>query len=142
MPFGIIPDLAFGFAGIPNSAKLWCGFTHERNATSADEAGVRRRIDPLMEANRLGALLLQFLISFKNTAEERAHLLGIRRRFADYPLVLEVRHSSWNDPATLEMLAEFAIGFCNIDEPRLGASLPPAGEATSKIGYVRLHGRD
>lgn len=54
--------------------------------------------------------------------------------------MLEVRHASWNDPVTLGMLAEVGVGFCNIDQPRLGASLRSTAEATSDIGYVRLHG--
>jgi uncharacterized protein YecE (DUF72 family) len=40
------------------------------------------------------------------------------------------------------MLAELGIGFCNIDQPKLGQSLRPSAEATSSIGYVRLHGRN
>jgi uncharacterized protein YecE (DUF72 family) len=80
------------------TAKLWRGFTHERNATPADEAEFKAGTDPLMEANRLGALLRQFPISFKNTPDERTYLVRLHRRFADYPLVLEVRHASWNDP--------------------------------------------
>jgi uncharacterized protein YecE (DUF72 family) len=118
------------------TAKLWRGFTHERNATPADEAEFKAGIEPLMEANRLGALLLKFPISFKNTPEERTYLLGLHRQCTDYPLVLEVRN--WN---TLEMLAELGIGFCNIDQPRFGASLRATAEATSDTGYVRLHGR-
>ena len=124
------------------TAKVWRGFTHERNATSADEAEFKTGIEPLLQADRLGALLLQFPISFKNTPDERTYLHALHRRFADYPLVLEVRHASWNDRTTLEMLAELDIGFCNIDQPRLGASLRATAEVTSDIGYVRLHGRN
>ena len=56
--------------------------------------------------------------------------------------MLEVRHSSWNDPLILDTLAELGIGFCNIDQPLLGRSLRPSAEATSTVGYVRLHGRN
>jgi uncharacterized protein YecE (DUF72 family) len=124
------------------TAKLWRGFTHERNATSADESEFKTGIDPLLRADRLGALLLQFPISFRNTPEDRQYLLALRRRFADYPLVLEVRHASWTDPNTLDMLAELGIGFCNIDQPLLGKALRPSAEATSATGYIRLHGRN
>ena len=124
------------------TAKLWRGFTHERNATEADEHESRAGLDPLMEAKCFGALLLQFPISFKNTPHTRDYLLGLQRRFSEYPLVLEVRHSSWNDPLILDTLAELGIGFCNIDQPLLGRSLRPSAEATSTVGYVRLHGRN
>ena len=124
------------------TAKLWRGFTHERNATDADERNFKSGIDPLMEANRFGALLLQFPISFKNTPEDREYLLELQRRFRDYPLALEVRHASWNHPAALDILAELNIGFCNIDQPLLGKALRATAEATSATGYVRLHGRN
>jgi uncharacterized protein YecE (DUF72 family) len=88
------------------------------------------------------SLLLQFPISFRNTPENREYLFGLQRRFAAYPLVLEIRHSSWNDPLILETLAELDIGFCNIDQPLLGKAIRPSAEATSAVGYVRLHGRN
>jgi uncharacterized protein YecE (DUF72 family) len=95
-----------------------------------------------MEANCLGALLLQFPISFRNTAESRDYVFAVQRQFSEYPLVLEVRHGSWNDPLVLESLAEASVAFCNIDQPLLGQSLRPTAEATSATGYVRLHGRN
>jgi len=47
------------------TAKLWRGSTHERNTTPEDEIQFKQGIDPLVEAGRLGALLLQFPWSFK-----------------------------------------------------------------------------
>lgn len=124
------------------TAKLWRGFTHERNATTEDEKLVKSGLGLLMEAGRLGALLMQFPISFQNTPQNRQYVAMLQNRFRDYPLVLEVRHSSWADAATLEMLAELGIGFCNIDQPLLGQALKPTTETTSSVGYVRLHGRN
>jgi uncharacterized protein YecE (DUF72 family) len=71
------------------TAKLWRGFTHERNATADDERQFKAGIDPLAEAGRFGALLLQFPWSFKNDEGNRAYLLELHRRFRDYALVLE-----------------------------------------------------
>ena len=53
-----------------------------------------------------------------------------------------MRHSSWNDAATLAAFAQENVGFCNIDQPVLGRSLAPTEHVTSAIGYVRLHGRN
>ncbi|MEE9292176.1 MAG: DUF72 domain-containing protein, partial [Acidobacteriota bacterium] len=39
-------------------------------------------------------------------------------------------------------LRRWGVGFCNIDQPSLGATLPPTSHATSSIAYVRLHGRN
>jgi uncharacterized protein YecE (DUF72 family) len=52
-----------------------------------------------------------------------------------------LRHSSWQTLETLALLHEHDAGFCNIDQPIIGRSVEPSAEATSPIGYVRLHGR-
>jgi len=50
------------------TAKLWKRFTHERGTawTSEEVDLVRAGLDPLAEAGKLGALLLQFPWSFRN----------------------------------------------------------------------------
>ena len=118
-------------------------FTHERGkATADDEKTFREGIDPLAEAGKLGALLLQFPWSFKNTDEERAYLIKLINRFKDYPLIIEVRHASWNTPAIYEELEKREVGICNIDQPIFKKSIRPSALTTSTLGYVRLHGRN
>jgi len=56
--------------------------------------------------------------------------------------VVEVRHSTWNNPETISYFEERNVSFCNIDQPQLGRSLEPTTHVTSNIGYVRLHGRN
>ena len=124
------------------TAKLWRGFTHERNATAADEAEFRAGIDPIFEAGKLGALLLQFPWSFRNTSENRTYISQLRSRFSAYPLVLEVRHGSWSEPGVLDFLEQLELGLCNIDQPLFKRSVKPAALATSRVGYIRLHGRN
>lgn len=124
------------------TAKLWQRFTHEREYTAADVREFRAGMDVLLDAGKLGALLLQFPFSFKNTAEDRGFLLELAQTFRDFPCVVEVRHASWNDPGFYEALAERGIGFCNIDQPVIGRSLKPSEHATAPVGYVRLHGRN
>ena len=106
-----------------------------------DERAVRAGFDVLHAAGKLSAVLLQFPFSFHRTRETVAHLSALLKRFADYPLVVEVRHASWQTPETFAMLKESNAGFCNIDQPIIGRSIEPSAEATSPIGYVRLHGR-
>jgi uncharacterized protein YecE (DUF72 family) len=124
------------------TAKLWRGFTHERNASSTDDQAVKDGLAPLVEAARFGALLLQFPWSFRNTDENRDYVARLRARFSEYPLVLEVRHASWSEPGVLDTLAQLDIGLCNIDQPLFKRSIQPGAIATSAIGYVRLHGRN
>jgi uncharacterized protein YecE (DUF72 family) len=124
------------------TAKLWRGFTHERNATMADEQLFKDGLAPLLEAERFGALLLQFPWSFRNTDENRKYVAHLRTRFAEYPLVLEVRHASWSEPGVLDMLAQLDIALCNIDQPLFKRSIQPGAVTTSAVGYIRLHGRN
>ncbi len=123
------------------TAKLWQRFTHHTDATSEEERETRAGFDVLREAGKLGAVLLQFPFSFHQTPENVEYLEGLADRFHDYPLVVEVRHSSWNDPAFFQLLHEMGVGFCNIDQPLIGRSLKASEIATAPVGYIRLHGR-
>ena len=128
------------------AAKLWQRFTHDIAFTTSgsaaeDERAVRTGFDVLRAAAKLGAVLLQFPFSFHRTKENMAYLSAVLLRFRDYPLVVEVRHGTWNAPETLVLLHEHGAGICNIDQPVIGRSLAPSAEATSPVGYVRLHGR-
>jgi uncharacterized protein YecE (DUF72 family) len=126
------------------TAKLWKRFTHERskawNRTEVDQ--VRAGFDPLMNSEKLGAVLLQFPWSFKRTEESREWLGDVVRTFKDYPLVVEVRHTTWLEPEYLQALEEKGVGFVNIDQPLYHDSIGPTSYVTSHIGYVRVHGRN
>jgi uncharacterized protein YecE (DUF72 family) len=124
------------------TAKLWKRFTHERNADLKDERTCKQGFDPLAAAGRLGAVLLQFPWSFKNTRENHEYLSGLFMQFMEYPLVVEVRHNSWNRPEIFDWLREQRVGFCNIDQPVIGRSIAPSEHVTTPVGYVRLHGRN
>ena len=125
------------------TAKLYRTFTHERGkATADDEKVFREGIDPLAEAGKLGAVLIQFPWSFRNDREERSYLTELVQRFEAYPLVVELRHESWNNPRILQTLEDLGVGLCDIDQPLFANSIKPSAEVTSSIGYIRLHGRN
>lgn len=144
---GVNPEFRF-------SAKLHRSLTHSPNAvvepTSAEtirpdaeeERLAREGLDAVAEQGMLAALLIQFPISFKNTAENREYLHKLLERFRQYPDVVEVRHASWNNMETLGEFAARGVAFCNIDQPYLGRALRRTDYATSDLGYVRLHGRN
>jgi uncharacterized protein YecE (DUF72 family) len=128
------------------TAKLWQRFTHDLVPAASlsaanDERAVRAGFDVLRATGKLGAVLLQFPFSFHLTKETVVYLSSVLKRFSDYPLVVEVRHASWNSPETLALLHNHNAGFCNIDQPIIGRSLTPSAQATSPVGYIRLHGR-
>ncbi len=131
------PDFRF-------TAKLWRRFTHERESafTRDDVKLAREALDVLADAGRLGAVLLQFPWSFKRGDASREWLRDVTRAFAGLPLVLEVRHASWNVPELYESLAEQGIGFVNVDQPQFRNSIRPSAVATARVGYIRVHGRN
>src|SRR6267154_3011726 len=136
------------------TAKLHRSFTHspmaEMEPTSAvnirpndeDEKLAREGLESLASEGKLGALLIQFPVSFKNTSLNREYLEQLLRQFIEYPRVVEVRHESWDNPETIAEFVRQGVGFCNIDQPLLGRSLEPTEHVTSSVGYVRLHGRN
>jgi uncharacterized protein YecE (DUF72 family) len=110
-------------------------------AQPADVDAVRSGFDVLHQAGKLAAVLLQFPFSFHRSNETSAYLAALLKRFAAYPLAVEVRHASWNHPEVFALLREHHAAFCNIDQPIIGRSLEPSAESTSPLGYIRLHGR-
>jgi uncharacterized protein YecE (DUF72 family) len=136
------------------TAKLHRSFTHSPLAvmepTSAatirpspqDESLAREGLDALASTGKLGALLIQFPVSFKNTALNREYLETLLGQFIEFPRVVEIRHSSWDNPETLSYFVGMHVAFCNIDQPLIGRSLEPTEYVTSPVGYVRLHGRN
>ena len=124
------------------TAKLYRGFTHDRNATAADEKGFREAIGALADADRLGCVLVQVPMSFRATEENRGVLAAIFDRFESFPMAAEFRHFSWNAPETLSFLEERSVGFVNIDQPRLKGNLPATSYVTGPVAYYRFHGRN
>jgi len=141
------PDFVF-------TAKLHRSFTHSPLAvmepTSAatikpndeDERLAREGLDALAATGKLGALLIQFPVSFKNTSLNREYIENLLRQFIEYPRVVEVRHSSWDNPETIRDFEQKNVSFCNIDQPLIGRSLEATEHVTAPVGYVRLHGRN
>lgn len=131
------PDFRF-------TAKLWQRFTHERTSawTTAEVDQVKAGFDVLQEAGLLGAVLLQFPWSFRNTEPNREWLRDLIATFGQYTLVVEVRHASWNEADVYQELTEQSVGIANIDQPLFRNSLKPSARATAPVAYVRVHGRN
>ncbi len=141
------PDFVF-------TAKLHRSFTHSPIAvmepTSAatirpndeDERLAREGLDALAATGKFAGLLIQFPVSYKNTPLNREYLEVLLRQFIEFPRVVEVRHSSWDNPETIAYFEERNVSFCNIDQPLIGRSLDATEHVTAPMGYVRLHGRN
>lgn len=125
------------------TTKIFRGFTHETEALSKEDVrAFRNYLDPLMEADRLGAILIQFPWSFKNTPESRAKLVKLFGAFKDYPQSLEVRHSTFQVPEFYELLDEHDVAWVNVDQPLFSDSVKPADTVTGPVAYARFHGRN
>ena len=128
------------------TAKAWQRVSHERKEDEGDLAAdcelVRVSMEPLAEAGLLGALLIQFPWSFRCTPQAMDYLGRLFRLLAGLPLVVEVRHGSWERQEFLAFLREHRVGFCNLDQPVIGNSMKPTAHVTSRVGYFRLHGRN
>ncbi len=129
------------------TAKAWQRLSHERStedetSLAADCDIVRSSMAPLAEAGVLGALLIQFPWRFRCTPENQEYLDRLFRQLREFPLALEVRHGGWDKKAFYDFLRERGVAFCNVDQPVIGKSIKPGAQATARIGYYRLHGRN
>lgn len=125
--------------------KLPAGFTHERAPLDHDlQRAFRACLEPAQAAGVLAAVLAQFPHSFKWGPAAREHLGWVTGALSDLPLVVEVRHRSWDEPDALAHLRASGAALCNVDQPPADASiLAPSARVTSeRLAYVRLHGRN
>ncbi|HDZ26460.1 hypothetical protein LCGC14_1438590 [marine sediment metagenome] len=131
------PDFLF-------AVKLHQIFTHKRKGfTQKDVDNFKLGIEPLRANERLASILIQFPWSFASTISNNEYLINLFKFFSDYPLTLEVRHSSWNSNSFYKLLSEYNVSFCNIDQPIFRNSIKPGAVSTnSEFSYVRLHGRN
>jgi uncharacterized protein YecE (DUF72 family) len=129
-------------SGFKFTVKLPQLFTHTRQASAQEEDAFKKAMDPVHAAGKLGAVLVQFPYAFHHTPANRAYLEQLAQRFSAYPLVVEVRHRSWDRASVYEFLRARGLGFCNIDQPQVSYSLGITRRVTSAVGYMRLHGRN
>ena len=133
---GSNPDFKF-------TTKIFRGFTHEDAELGTDDVkAFRNYLDPLADSGRLGAVLLQYPWSFKNSPESINKLDHLFREFGRYPLALEVRHSSFQNEEFVRFLNERNVAWVNVDQPMFHDSVKPADTVTGPVAYVRLHGRN
>ena len=124
-------------------------FTHSKtNPTSAAIDTFKRSIAPLLDADRLLCVLLQFPWSFKNTGANRRRIDQLVSWFRPFSVAVELRHGGWERDGGLEAVAQSGATVCAVDQPVIGDSLPfrdrsAGGQgAGGQSAYFRLHGRN
>jgi uncharacterized protein YecE (DUF72 family) len=134
----VAPNRDFKF-----TTKVYRGFTHEAAELLQEEVkSFRNYLDPLMDAGKLGAILLQFPWSFKDSPESRERLEKLFAAFKEYPKALEVRHASFQSDEFVRWIDDQDVSWVNVDQPLFHESVKPAGTTTGPVAYVRLHGRN
>ncbi len=118
--------------------------THEGSLSTVGEtsAAFLRGIQPIVDAGKLGMVLLQFPFGFRYTAENRTYVHALCGRFDSLPLGLEFRNRGWQRQAVYEGMRERRITLVNVDEPGLPGLPEPTSLITADTGYVRFHGRN
>jgi uncharacterized protein YecE (DUF72 family) len=106
-------------------------------------------IEPLEEAGKLGALLLQCTPGFKPHRNGLEELEPLVNAVAPRKLALELRHRGWTEgeqlSETLAWCSEHGVAFVCVDAPPGDHfSIMPAIDAVTRddLAYFRLHGRD
>lgn len=125
------------------SAKLHRSLTHEGADVNGSEMSEWLAfVDPLVEADRLAAVLVQFPWSFRNHAEGRERIEQIIDRLRPLPVAVEVRHGGFDDPSWENFLRGQNATWVAVDQPRIGDSLGAVEPQTTSLSYVRMHGRN
>jgi uncharacterized protein YecE (DUF72 family) len=113
----------------------------------ADEAWQRflAALEPLHQAGKLGAILLQFPPWFPISRARKEYILSCAQRVAPRRVCVEFRNHTWMTPdnqrETLDFLAEHQLPYVCVDMPQGHRdSIPPVLAATADLAVVRFHG--
>jgi len=99
-------------------------------------------LSPLREAGVLGAVLVQFPHRFHRDRESVERLERMLDLTVGWPVVVEVRHDSWLADEVDPWLRRRDVGWCVVDQPRVGRAAAARPRVTSSRSYLRLHGRN
>jgi uncharacterized protein YecE (DUF72 family) len=124
------------------TVKLFQGFTHTYAATYNDVRAVHHMLEPLVDAGKLGGLLIQFPYSFTNISERRMYLMQLAKAFHPHRLFVEVRHNSWNSPLMYNFFQENKLHLVNVDLPGIKQHMPLTCQTWNGAAYFRLMGRN
>lgn len=130
--------------------------THEISPlwnTAADD--FKQALIPLLEKDKLCAVLFQFPQSFHYTNDNRIYLAKVIAAFEGFPVIIEFRHREWIRESVFEGMIQRKVSMAFCDMPELKylpaaqvvstGSTTDASAASVFIGpnaYIRMHGRN
>lgn len=127
------------------AVKLTRSLTHDVDPDNwrLDALRYRDGISPLMQAERLAAVLVQLAPGFDRSRSNRLYLALLLDELHGLPLAIEFRHRSWLSDRVFAELERRRVTLVSVDEPALANLLPPTDIVTNPdLFYVRLHGRN
>ena len=130
------PDFRF-------SVKVPGEITHDREDDPRPAiAQFDAALAPLKDAGKFACALAQFPFCFHATQANEDYLKIMAEGFNDTPVAVEFRNRNWVTEDTFDLLHDYGLGFCCVDQPEYESLLPPIAIATSPVAYVRFHGRN
>ncbi len=129
------PDFRF-------SVKVPGEITHKRDNSLAPFEQFSERLAELTETDRAEALLAQFPFGFRRSEAAEEYLAFARENLPNIPLFVEFRHSSWDNPESVELIRGLDIGWVSPDEPAMPQLMSRKVISSGEAAYIRLHGRD
>ena len=125
------------------SIKAHRSLTHERDRDwpgRLDQfcSGIR----PLLQAEKLVAVLFQFPYSFHYTAENRRYLADLCNSAARLPIFIEFRNQEWLTERVFTYMREHSLKLVLVDLPQLKGLPGLSTVTTGDASYLRLHGRN
>ena len=102
-------------------------------------------LEPLRQAGKLGAILLQFPPWFPISRANKEYILACAERAAPRRVCVEFRNHTWMTTTTSRrrcaFLAAHRLPYVCVDMPQgYPNSIPPVLAATSDLAVVRMHG--
>jgi uncharacterized protein YecE (DUF72 family) len=131
----------------PESAEKRNVYASHLPEEAVDEAWRRfaEALEPLRQAGRLGAVLMQYPEWFTPKKANREELARIREHWPDLPVSVELRSPRWwtdeEQDRTLAVLRDANLTTVVVDAPPK-SGLPTVVAATAPLAVVRFHGRN
>lgn len=138
----MLPRVPAGFAF---AVKLTRTMTHEIDPHGWRGQVVRFRdgIAPVVQAGRMGALLVQLPPAFDRSETNRRYLALLLDELAGLPVAVEFRHRSWAVDRVFAELERRRVTLVTVDVPDLPYLFPSLDIVTNPdLLYIRFHGRN
>jgi uncharacterized protein YecE (DUF72 family) len=131
--------------GLQTKGRRLPATTFDDAAQAAAFAELRRALEPLRNAGKLGYVLFQLAPWMKRADDTKAYLATLPRELPATAVAVEFRNRSWfgaHTDETLRFLTAHGLTYVSIDGPRSRATVPSLPGLTTPTAVFRLHGRN